>query len=322
MNRTIESTTDTKEEVQKTIGSFNPKAKVETPASPAVKVEDKTAASGTVEANETKESPKEKAAKEVSEESDSVDSSVEEGSNNEGKDAKQGKNGFKKRIDKLVKQRADAEAERDAIRAERDALRAAVTKPVEKIEAPAKLDNGKPTADKFKTNEEYIEALTDWKIDQKQKEQEGKSSRDRVRSEREKTINDHNSRVKEFVKTTPDFDDVLHEVDHVDFPPAFADIVLTHERGPELMYHLAKDPDNYERITKLSPMAMAREIGKFEAKLESPSEETTTVETKKTTNAPAPVRSLSGSAVVPKKTLDGAKSYSDYKAARMAGAKK
>lgn len=323
MARIVESTTDTKEEVQRTVGSFKkPEVKVESPAAPVEKTEAKTTASGTVEATEFKEKPEPKAAKESEESADDLDDVVEEGSDKEGQAAKPGKNGFKKRIDKLTKQRAAVEAERDALRAERDALKASAPKPVEKVEAQEKPDTGKPTREKFKNDADFIEALTDYKIEARQREKDSKSTQDSLRSEREKTINEHNNRVKEFAKDTPDFSEVLSDVDHINFPPALADIVLTHDRGPELMYAMAKDPDNYERISKLPPLAMAREIGKIEAKLEAPSEKESSIVETKTTRAPAPVRSLGGSAQVPKKTLDGAKSHAEYVAARRAGARR
>jgi preprotein translocase subunit SecA len=53
------------------------------------------------------------------------------------------------------------------------------------------------------------------------------------------------------------------------------DAILTSDRGPEVAYHLAKNPALAERLNRLSPIAAAREIGRIEAALEKSSPGTT-----------------------------------------------
>lgn len=59
--------------------------------------------------------------------------------------------------------------------------------------------------------------------------------------------------------------------------------------GQKVLYHLAKNPDEAERIAKLSPTRQVIEIGKLEDKVTPP---------KKTSNAPPPVSSVKGASAI------------------------
>lgn len=59
--------------------------------------------------------------------------------------------------------------------------------------------------------------------------------------------------------------------------------------GQKVLYHLAKNPDEAERIAKLSPTRQVIEIGKLEDKVTPP---------KKTSNAPPPVSGVKGASAI------------------------
>jgi hypothetical protein len=62
-----------------------------------------------------------------------------------------------------------------------------------------------------------------------------------------------------------------------------AETIQSSDIGPELAYYLGTNPKDAERISRMSPLSQAKEIGKIEAKLaaEPP--------VKRTTSAPAPI---------------------------------
>jgi hypothetical protein len=62
-----------------------------------------------------------------------------------------------------------------------------------------------------------------------------------------------------------------------------AEAIRTSDAGGELAYHLASHPDEARRITALPPIAQVRELGRIEARLETPK-----APPKPTTNAPKP----------------------------------
>ena len=62
------------------------------------------------------------------------------------------------------------------------------------------------------------------------------------------------------------------------------------ELGPEIFNELVSKPSEFDRLMKLGETAAIREIGKLEARLELKEKPAPTTETKKPSNAPAPIR--------------------------------
>ena len=62
-----------------------------------------------------------------------------------------------------------------------------------------------------------------------------------------------------------------------------AQTIQSSDIGPDLIYHLGSNPKEAERISRLSPLLQAREIGKIEARLAADPP------ARKTTSAPAPI---------------------------------
>ena len=65
--------------------------------------------------------------------------------------------------------------------------------------------------------------------------------------------------------------------------------ILNSEKGPQLVDYLGNNPDELERLSEMSPLAQAQRLGKIEASLDAKP-------IKKTSSAPPPIRSGSGSA--------------------------
>ena len=62
-----------------------------------------------------------------------------------------------------------------------------------------------------------------------------------------------------------------------------AETIQSSEIGPELAYYLGSNPKEAERISRMSPLSQAKEIGKIEAKLVS------APPVKRTSSAPTPI---------------------------------
>jgi hypothetical protein len=62
-----------------------------------------------------------------------------------------------------------------------------------------------------------------------------------------------------------------------------AETIKASDLGPDLAYWLGSNPKEADRISRLSPLAQAKEIGKIEAKLSNDPP------VKRTTSAPAPI---------------------------------
>lgn len=294
MSIQLTSTTDSPEAVRAAMGLPPVEEKAKEESEPTDEVEQKEASESETEETEASE------ATEESEEQEDSEESVEE------KPKKKG--GFQRRIDKLNAKAAakDAEIERlKSLLSEKNG-----EKPVEQ-EKPVKAE-GKPSADDFETHAEYVEALTDWKLEQREKEAKEKAEQMRAKSEAETVMKSHSERVAQFSEKHEDFHEVLEGVDDIAPSLVLLQLIVSSDNGPELMYELAKNREEYERINKLSPIAVARELGKLESKLAAPASEQKQ-EQKKLTKAPKPLEPVSKAAKTASTKSPDSMNYEEFK---------
>jgi hypothetical protein len=283
MSVTIESTTDSKEQVLAAAGSLAQKSEsVESKsASEAEAIEATDETSEESDTSEEQESTDDESGNELTE------SEETEGEEETEKEKPKKKNkGFKKRIDKLSKQLSAKDQEINYLKQLALDKSSARENP---IEAPKKSETKlelKPLAEKFDTHDEYLEALTEWKIEQRETDRETKKREVELKTQQQSQVQSFQAKVKDFAKSTEDFNDVVSEVDDIALTAGLQEVLISSEVGPELMYELAKNRKELERINALGPLAAAREIGKIEARLsksQSPSKEA------KQTKAPQPI---------------------------------
>lgn len=83
----------------------------------------------------------------------------------------------------------------------------------------------------------------------------------------------------------PDFDEVFGNVNR-DLPPGMAEVIAESEYGPQIAYHLGKNPAEWERIASLPPHRQGLELARIESKVSVP--------IRKVSNAPPPPPRLGG----------------------------
>jgi hypothetical protein len=131
------------------------------------------------------------------------------------------------------------------------------------------------SAEQFESPEAYAEALAYQKAEEliakreaaKQQSQVLESYQEREESAREKY---------------DDFEQVAYNP-KLPITNVMAETIQSSDIGPELAYYLGSNPKDADRISRMTPLSQAKEIGKIEAKLaaEPP--------VKRTTSAPAPI---------------------------------
>lgn len=228
------------------------------------------------------------------------------------------KNGFKKKIGKL-------QSERDFWKEEALKARQAGNQPQQNQQADPqeKPANGlvKPDPNKYDSYDKYIEDLTDYKVKLFRQEDEAKNQQRQIQSEHAKRTQTFEEKISEFKKTAQDFDEVISEIEDVNGTPALHDAILSSDLGPKLLYELAKNPKELERINSLPPAAVYKEIGKLEAKFEQKSSPAPVV---KTTNAPRPIKPVgaNSTAASTKSIYDENISQAEYERRRAAEIKR
>lgn len=191
----------------------------------------------------------------------------------------------------------------------------AETKPVQ-----TEVDVKKPVMDEFDNQADYFEALSDYKLKVYQADQAKKAKENEERTMAQKRADGFNSRLKTFVEKVPEYEDAIANFveDHGDIKlsQALGELVEDSEFGPAIVYELAKNKAELDRLNSLNPYQVAKEIGKLEVKL------TPKQEIKKTTTAPAPIKPIAQGQTKVVSLFDKNISQSQYEAMRMEQIKK
>lgn len=144
---------------------------------------------------------------------------------------------------------------------------------------------GKPVAANFNTYEEYVEALTDWKLEQ----------RDVLRQQADAQASQRATVITQVTAARArheDYDQVV--TDQVPISPAMAEVMVASEHGAEVAYYLGSNPEEAARIAKLSPAAAGAALARIELSLSiEPSAEVKPKVAQ--TKAPAPPKVINGS---------------------------
>lgn len=187
-----------------------------------------------------------------------------------------------KRFNKLTRQKYEALTEAEKAKKEADywkSLAQGKDQP-----QPAK---GKPDFNDFDSNEEYLEALADWKIEtkneqltQKQREQQAELEKHNKALEFETKRNQTISLGKEKYN---DFEHVVFSLPPEVMNESVAETLFNTDMPEDIAYHLGKNPEEAAKLAQLPPLKRAVEFGKIETRLKAQMK-------KKTTNAPPPIK--------------------------------
>jgi hypothetical protein len=239
--------------------------------------------------------------------------------------------GVQERINELTRLRKEAEefAEDEyngRLRAERRVgeleEQLAKGRPAEAVPAPVVEEELKrPSPKDFTDQESYDKAMADYDVK--------RDERTAAKVRREESMQREMDRVNEELRirtvraqaSIPDFNEVIGAADRtqVVVPLHIKAAIIESEYGPELAYHLAKNPEEQKRVFALTPARALLELGKIETKYmaaeTTKAKAPTTVET---TRAPAPVATVTTGEGVVQTDLANAPTFADYKRQRLA----
>lgn len=140
-----------------------------------------------------------------------------------------------------------------------------------------------PTADQFESPEAYAEALAE------QKAEELLAKREAARQQ-SAILEQYHDREEEARNKYDDFEQVAYNP-NLRITNVMAQTIQASDVGPDVAYYLGTNPKEADRISRLTPILQAKEIGKLEAKLASDPP------VKKTSSAPAPFQPVTARSV-------------------------
>lgn len=187
-------------------------------------------------------------------------------------------------------------------------------------------DSKEPKQSDFETVGDYAEALAEYKVEKKFAEREARQEQQRREHAAQEASNALDQRIAATIKEIPDYLEVIKDCE-LDAPPHVSVYIAESPIGPKIGYHFAKNPDDFDRIAKLSPIRAIAELGKLEDRLEKKPDvkadkaDAGTVVT--VSRAPTPITPLEGKSATVQKdpakmTLQELRAYENEKRAAKA----
>lgn len=215
------------------------------------------------------------------------------------------------RIREAIERRNKAEQEADQAKREAAELRARLDAMA--TQAPAQ-EAEKPDRTKFASDEEYIEALADWKAKQAIIQREREQADARAKAEADEIVRTWNKRQEQAMKDIPDYEEVVGAAD-IQIAAHVHQAIVESELGPHLAYYLALNQDEVKRLNAMKPIAAVRHLLRLEDELRE--EEPAKVDPKPPkSKAPEPISPVRDA---PASSPGAANSFEEYKRRREAG---
>lgn len=180
------------------------------------------------------------------------------------------------------------------------------------IPTPPRDPNARPTPDQFRSDLEYVEALTDWKMDQKLAEQAQRQEHQKVAS----TLDQREALVREKHADYSDALDGLMRNETLIKNPLLGDFIRESEHGPEVAYQIGKDRALQADLAKMPAYRLAAKLAAMEDAVTAKP-----ATAKPASTAPAPVSPISGGSAPGSTTFDvndSKLSYAEWKKGRQA----
>jgi hypothetical protein len=151
--------------------------------------------------------------------------------------------------------------------------------------AETQIVKAAPTAsvDQFESPEAYAEALAYQKAEELLAKREAAKQQSQV-------LESYQEREEAARDKYDDFEQVAYNP-KLPITNVMAETIQSSDIGPDLAYYLGSNPKDAERISRMTPLAQAKEIGKIEAKLAADPP------IRKTTSAPAPISPVTARSV-------------------------
>jgi hypothetical protein len=152
---------------------------------------------------------------------------------------------------------------------EREARLAQYKEPPKAAEPPA-APQGKPKLDDFPSYDDYQEALTEWKVDQRLQAKQDEARKHQQTTAQHRYQQDLRAKFMESSDKAreryDDFDDVVGSPS-LRVTEQVAMLVGETDDPGEVSYFLAKNPDEVKRLNGLSPARVAIELGRIETRI-------------------------------------------------------
>lgn len=190
---------------------------------------------------------------------------------------------------KATRRRAQlAEQEAKNLRARLDEVEKKQTGQQQNANGKAPDPEKVPELSDYETLDEYTEAKVLYRLEQKRKEQEIAKQKEQEANRIGEVNRKFNNRLQKFMDNYPDYTEIVSS-SQINLHESVIEAIKESEVGPAIAYHLAKNEEDLEKISKMNNFSAIREIGKLEAKITSNVPQPK-IKQKQVTQAPEPIK--------------------------------
>jgi hypothetical protein len=205
--------------------------------------------------------------------------------------------GVQKRLDRLTARLKEAEEQ----------LRTRRGEPEKEKPEPAKAASSadpEPQLKDFKDWDQWNAAHNRWLVRDEQRQIQAKEAEREAQESAKEIYDAHLSRLDEARGTHDDFDDAIKGMPVFEFSSpqanqAFQMALVDSEFSGELMYHLAKHPEDMAKFANLSPQGVQRMLGRLEARLFPEGTSSVAARAKPVSRTPKPTTPVRGTTTAP-----------------------
>lgn len=193
------------------------------------------------------------------------------------------------RINDALRERYRSDARAAALEKENEELKAAAEKPPPAAPTGEKDDTPdesppEPKQDDFDTYEEFLNARTDWRVEEGLKAARAdirKEVLDEVKADRDRQAADaqlqadqdavaaYSQRIDETRAAHPDFDEVIEKSGDVPISPPMREALIATPLAGTILYHFAQNPAVCAEIAEMPASQALVAMGRLEAQLEA-----------------------------------------------------
>jgi len=205
---------------------------------------------------------------------------------------------LEKRFSELSKHRDQARQEAAQER-EKSARLEARLADLERQKAPPTVttSDAEPQPSQFTDAFEYAKALAQHSTEKALAQRDQAEAQRKVNEQRSKVLETWTTKIEAAKSKMPDFEAMVNSSDVV-VGPDVRDAIMDSEVGPEILYHLAENPEVAKKISSLSVAGALRELGKLEARFEKTETRRETTVKSKASPPISPIRGAAGQADV------------------------
>lgn len=216
------------------------------------------------------------------------------------------------RIRKLVEQRNSASREAAEAKREAEELRARLEAMEARAQPMQELE--KPSRSQFASDEEYIDALTDYKARKAIADREREQQQARMEAEAAEIAASWNKRQEAAIKEIPDYAEVVGSAE-INIAAHIHQAIVESPVGPHLAYYFALNQDELKELNKLRPVVALRRLLDIEKEIKAEESKPEEPSKKQKSKAPEPISTVKETTATP---AGQASSYEEYKRRRKA----